>query len=218
MQAPISITTRDRDLINSLGYRVRLLSLSQVSRGFFDGDDRQARRRVKQLASLDLLAVQTTVTRQVPAHELPLATWEPGQGNPPFSSLAKRLRQRWSKRPSVSETIVTLGDRSLGTFGLRRSHSIKHALQVGHDLAVSEVFLRYQAHSVERIAFWFCEDAWVRLDHTAKGRGRVIPDAILSDAAGEPVRAIEIGGLYSPERLRNLHLAFAERRLRYELW
>ncbi len=45
-----------------------------------------------------------------------------------------------------------------------------------------------------------------------------IPDAVLCDAAGRPVRAVDFGGAYRDERLRDFHAACAEKSLPYELW
>ena len=218
MPAPIILSRRDHRLLDTLGFRVRLLSLSQVSRGFFGGDDRYASRRVERLSVACVLVRRSLVVRTAPVLDAPVVRWNAGSDAPDFASISAFLIDRWQKQETAITNVVSLGTAARKLTGRSSGMRIKHPHQVGHDLALSEVFLRYLDRAPEIAGRWVGED---RLDLLTSTRGKAkqaVPDAVIQNADGAPELAIELGGLYSPARIETLHQSFAKQELSYEIW
>lgn len=218
MSTSLILSARDHTLMDCLVHRVQVLNLSQVSRAFFCEDYRYASTRVKRLTQAGLLSVQPLVTRQVPYFGEPLLSWSIGQPQPAFESLSHTLLQRWKCLPSAPTSVITLGANASSLLGIRRGAGIKRALHVGHDLALSEVYLRYLSTRPELAAQWYKEERVLHLLKPSKKARGAIPDAVILNGRGIPALAIEMGGLYSPSRLEALHRSFAKKEIRYELW
>jgi hypothetical protein len=82
-----------------------------------------------------------------------------------------------------------------------------------HDLQVAEIFLRYRACGLDVLQCWVGEDVFPR-----RWRTTARPDALLLDAQGKFLRAVEYGGDYTPQRMWTLHRALAYVGLSYEIW
>ena len=212
-----SLTQRDHKILDCLANRVRLLTTDQLSRAFFDGDDRYAKRRSNVLLKAGLLKVSSLVARISPPLDHPLYCWRPGMETPNYNHFSVLLRRRWGRQPSREASIFILGKNANNLVGGRYLGRIKNALQIGHDLALSEVFLHYLRVEPELTRSWFVEDRINKSTLPSK-RGIAIPDAMLVDRSGKPIRAIELGGVYSVKRLRTLHQTFSNWGLSYELW
>lgn len=218
MPAPIILSRRDHQLLDTLGFRVRLLTLSQVSRGFFGGDDRYASRRVERLSAARVLVRRSLVARSAPALDAPMVRWNPGSDAPDFASISALLIKRWGRQQTVVANVVSLGSAARKLTGRSGDVRIKHPHQVGHDLALSEVFLRYLDRAPELAGRWVGEDRLDLLTPTKRKGRQAIPDAVLQNAEGAPELAIELGGLYSPQRIEALHQSFSKQELSYEIW
>jgi hypothetical protein len=84
---------------------------------------------------------------------------------------------------------------------------------VRHDLHVAAIYLRLLRDRPEEAANWVSESVLAPLR-----RGQKLPDAEIHDAHGRPIKVIEFGGSYSPERLQKVHADCERRQLPYELW
>ena len=136
----------------------------------------------------------------------PIFTWQPAQAEPNFHSLAHKLDSRWATTEPTPCHLWWASSFAVEEFG-GVGGSIKQNLQIEHDLAVTEVFLRRG-----RSANWRMEDLFDEGEFGTK-----IPDAMISDNSGA-ITVIEIGGQYSAARLEAFHHAMEQRNLPYELW
>jgi hypothetical protein len=141
----------------------------------------------------------------------PQAVWEPDGAAPEFGPLSWRLRSRWSGSAQIRR-VFTVGPRAAGLFAAT-SAGIRNSCQVTHDLHVTGVLLRLLASCPAAASLWQGEDAFA-----SERKHEKRPDALLVGPDGIPLRAIEFGGAYPPERLRDFHDDCVARRLPYEIW
>jgi hypothetical protein len=88
-------------------------------------------------------------------------------------------------------------------------------MQVQHDLAVTAVYvIRQRSASAGNI--WLGEDAY-RFLVCSEYRMKV-PDALIVDRQYRTQRVIELGGIYSPMRLRKFHRHWSSANTPYEIW
>lgn len=207
------LTERDREILEVLTRRVRLLSLPQLARtwwpdvrhGLALAKDRMARLRDDGLVSLFSMAVH-------PELELaaPLCRWAPGDPAPDFKRLACRAQARWSSAP-VAVTAASASPRAGGVFGAFPCRPPKRNEQT-HDLHLSAVYLHKRRTHAEQAECWVPEQA-VRA--TYEGYDDKVPDAWVERP--RPT-AIDFIGRYKAPRLRDLH-GYCERRgAAYEFW
>ena len=216
---PLIITQRDQDLLSCLGIRVRSLTICQCSRGYFDGDDQNSRRRIRALSEAGLVQLRTLLVRQTPIFDAPLFRWSPGDPCPNTARLARHLGQRWGHRQTVSQQIVTLAPKTRQLYGWPGAPaSARRPLHASHDLALGEVYLWYLQREPELAQKWYGEDSFTRFRLYPKTRGFAIPDALILKEDQRIERVIELGGYYSQQRLDRLHASFDAREQRYELW
>ena len=90
---------------------------------------------------------------------------------------------------------------------------LRRPLQATHDLHVSTVYLWFLEQQPDLASAWASEDLIA-----PTRRGQKLPDAMIQDEAGNPLRVIEFAGAYPPERIEKLHLDCEYRGLPYELW
>ena len=109
--------------------------------------------------------------------------------------------------------VAFAGRRSLEVFGGSSPGDVKNPCQTTHDLHLAEVFLLYRAAGLDWRELWVGEDSIA-----ARWGWPKIPDAVLCDALGHPVRAVDFGGAYREDRLREFHRSCAAQTLPYELW
>jgi hypothetical protein len=122
---PPILTDRDLSLCDTLAWRVRVMTISQISRAFFDGDDRYTRRRVATLVRTQLIATHSVVARVPGLFLSPLFQWEEGESSPPAGRLSARLMERWRQLPAHAVTVVTLGTRGAKLVGGTRTARIQ---------------------------------------------------------------------------------------------
>jgi hypothetical protein len=202
------ITDADRLLIETLCWKIRVLSREQAVRLFaFAGvsSPRVAKRRLHMLDRLPMVCCEEVLARPLLALDAPVASWTPGEPAPDFNSLAWTLEKRWR---------YFAGKEALGIYGGCVTGRLSKLNQVSHDLHVGEVFLRFLEHDAARAAMWVSED--VLSEHRKKFEKQ--PDAVLHDEQGTPRLVVEFGGLYGPEKLRAFHADVDRRNLPYELW
>ncbi len=209
------MTRREKELCVVLCHHLRILSIDQIARGWWppNRDARwRARADVNRLAQAKWLIPVTVLARPLLELPLPIFAWVPGDAEPDYSLLEDWCRERW-ECPAVQTEVAVAGRRALDVFGGSTPGGVKNACQTTHDLHVGEVFLRYRACGLKWRTQWVGEDAVA-----ARWGWKKIPDAVLCDADGSPVRAVDFGGAYRDERLRDFHAACAAKSLPYELW
>ncbi|MEZ6081908.1 MAG: hypothetical protein R3C56_41405, partial [Pirellulaceae bacterium] len=77
---------------------------------------------------------------------------------------------------------------------------LPHPLQASHELGLADVYLHFLWCRAAEAKSWVGEDAL--LGSLKKCQ---VPDAVILAADGGPKLAIELGGVYSAERLRKFH-------------
>lgn len=212
----MKLTERDRDLLETLAGRVRIISTNQVARGWWphlENPSSSVSRRLRQLCECGWIQSHTALARPLPPLQKPVTTWRPGQPAPSYGEVSYRLRKRWhhgARRLRVFTPGPLVG--SLG--GIRARGRLRFALQVTHDLAMAEIYLRLREENPGRAARWKGEDSIP----ATRSRGK-LPDAIIAKAAQhEPPVAIEFGGSYDKARVRAFHKHCVQHGLAYELW
>ena len=131
---------------------------------------------------------------------------------PDFHSLSELLHKR-AMVPAKLVTIIFSTNKSTALFGKGALPKIK-LTQMTHDLHLAEVFLIYRLRGLPM-------DEWIGEDNFPGSWSlRQRPDGLLRRADGTIYRAIEYGGDYAPERLRELHDGFSScsTKLAYEVW
>ena len=197
------------DLIADLTYRFRYVTPLQAAL-LRSVSLEQTLKEIKKLERdgwIDLLKV--LASKAIPLQK-PIASWEPGEPDPNFSSLSYRLLKRCAV-PAVERTILVATRKAAHAFGgvwPERSRPF----QCAHDLQVVEAYIAIRELDPGRAESWIGEDCF-RRERCIRG---FVPDA-LTTARGV-VTAVEYGGAYGPERLRRFKIACESLSLPFELW
>ncbi|RIK67132.1 MAG: hypothetical protein DCC65_07895 [Planctomycetota bacterium] len=209
-----SLSVRDRDILDALTLRVRVLSIPQIARIWFGTvtePTRQATRRIEALAQAGLVEQASVPVRPELALERPLVKWSPGKTEPVFERLATILDARWRGPAKLMRLVIAsrkAGHARGGSGGRwpRRS-------EVSHDVTLAGLYLAWRYGARESGAEWISE---ARLRQEGFGDRHRLPDAMIRAAADR--RVIELGGAYGAAKLRDFHRFCAEQGLPYELW
>lgn len=205
-------TDRDREFLVALTHRVRLLTLSQVARGWWpERSEATAKQRLKQLAGARLLERTTVLASPLLELSVPVFCWHPGEAAPDFGRLSYQVQTRWTE-PAVRTRVYLASRKAAARFG-GVGGKLKRPLHASHDLNLSEVYVRLRGSSPERASRWLGEDQFA-----AEFRGEKLPDAFLCNKDGRPEKVIEFAGRYAPERIEAFHEHCADEELPYELW
>lgn len=214
MRNPANLTDRDREILDTLALRVRVLSLDQIGRHWFAGTAdpaRNAKRRLQSLSAAGLVEVFSMPSRPEVRLDAPVARWERGDPPPDFTRLSTRLTRRWTESAVPTDLVIASkrGGGWMGGFGGRRPRRS----EVGHDLSLGGVYLRWLTHLRQPGEEWVSE---ARLRKMGFGDDDRIPDALIQD--GSRSTAIEVGGAYPAGKLADFHRFCEGRALTYELW
>lgn len=208
------LTPRDRELLDTLTQRVRVLTRAQVARTWYAqtaAPERNADRRLRDLAARGLVERFVMSARPELILSQPLVCWVPGQPAPDFDRLAYRLEARWTA-PAVPTHLVVASRAAgawLGGSGGRRPRRS----EVSHDIALAGLFLRRVAARPALRGLWLSE---ARLRCLGYGEQARLPDALIQN--DQRCTAVELGGVYSAQKLAAFHEFCAGRDLGYELW
>ncbi len=211
--ARLTWTERDREVVESLTLRVRIISPDQAARTWWPTTatgPRLARRRLDALGAAGFLRRMTVHTHPELDLTGPVVDWRPGDPSPAFGSVAYRLQKRWTQ-PIVQRAVYAATPRAARLFG-GRAPGLKRPSQATHDLHVTTVYLKALAERPAVAAEWVSEDILAPLR-----RGEKLPDALVV-RFGKPTLVVEFGGAYDAERVERVHRDCADRRLPYELW
>ena len=209
------MTTRDEEIVTDLCSKVRFFSLEQIAgawwRGKSDGNG-QAWKRLNRLSENGWLTISRVLARPILSLEKPILEWHPDHPRPIFSAVSKALKSRWKE--SAREVVVFLaGRQAKAIFGGQVLGVVKNLCQTTHDLHVAEVYLLYRREKPDVAKQWVGEDA-IALERKS---GKV-PDALIRDADGSTLRAVEFGGAYAAERVEAFHLHCEQQGIPYEMW
>lgn len=212
------LTERDRDILDALTCRVRVLSLEQVARAWWPGASRSAaEERLSRLSAAGLVEARRFAARPETELVAPLATWQPGRSTPDFATVSYRAKSRWSEPPVMTACVIAT-ERSGNRFG-GRGGRFPRATERTHDLHLAQVYLRMRVLNPSRARTWLREDLVAKSrseDEETAAAGEKLPDAIVRD--GQHDTAIEFAGAYAREKLREFHLYCERTSLAYELW
>ena len=209
------MTQREEEILAAITNCVRAMTVDQIARTWWTSTDwgrSRAKSAMQSLASEGWLQMQQALTRPVSELVAPLVAWQQHDRDPDFLTLSRFLNRR-SKAAARLTEIVFATDKGTTLFG-RGSVPKITLTQMTHDLHVTEIFLNYRRHGLST-------DRWIGEDNLPfSWPVQQRPDAVLRSVAGSIYRAVEYGGDYSPERLLELHCAFASspNRLAYEIW
>lgn len=209
------LTARDQKLLRSLVRQIRFATLEQIARGWWPANDvalANVSRRLRKLEKSGWIVSAAYLARPLLSLDGPLVNWQPGDDNPRYQKVSTSLRRRW-KQPAKRIRIYAASKHAKCAFVGQDRRAVKNFCQVSHDLHVTEVFLRYLTTEPAVASFWLGED-----EIAPSRRHQVLPDAMLVNQAGQAIRAIEFGGSYSAERIREFHQDCAKRGLPYEVW
>lgn len=204
----------ERQIVCSLAESVRAMTLEQIAATWWSSTrwgKSRAKVSLEALVSDGWIHFQRALVRKIHQPLGPLVAWEPGDAQPELEELARVLHRRAVSTDAKFTTVAYAAKRAVLLFGSGPAPSVK-LTQLTHDLNVSEVYLRV-FRSRDDGTRWLSED---RLPSDWPMRER--PDAVLVDESGKTLRAIEYGGDYPVSRLQELHTAFANTNLGYELW
>jgi len=174
------------------------------------------RRSLNEAASKGFLSVKETTLKRLSLPDAPLCRFHPDHEVPSSDEaerLSYRLIKRWNEAEVGGERIWTAGERAIEIFG-GATKGVVSAGSVSHDVLVTELYIRLLTTDPVLAATWVGEDA----SPIPPKHGQKVPDAILHASTGEPLVAMEIGGMYPPERIIGLWKDCARRGLALEIW
>ena len=209
------MTGRELELATVLCQAVRLLSLEQIAREWWppNRDARwRARADVNRMSQAKWLLPIQVLARPLLELTAPLLEWTPEEVEPDFAVLERRCQERWTAAAIVTEVVIA-DRRAIATFGGSIPSGLKNPCQTTHDLHLTEIFLRYRRAGLNWRERWIGED-----EIAARWQWKKLPDAVLCDTDGQPLKAVDFGGAYRAERLQDFHESCAARSLPYELW
>lgn len=147
--------------------------------------------------------------------DAPVIVWEPSSPSPDFGKASYRLQSRWCDSPvrTLCVSASELAARQHGGFCTR----LPRAVELTHDIHLSQVFLTYRSRHPELIKHWvFEEQIKSERRRSPSPPGEKLPDVVLRLDNG--LRVIEFGGAYGKEKLKAFHEYCLHNSLPYEVW
>lgn len=204
---------RDFDIVETLCCRVRVLSLEQVTHGWWQSNDDLARaeRRMTHLVHAGLLRSVAWNVKLPRFNNAPLLMWNPTSPVPDFEHLAGLVRNRWPRQSRLVQAYIAT-PKAARLFGSSAGNTppIHHR---NHDLLLGAVFVQYRTNRPDEACRWLGEDALPMAERGVKN-----PDAFLLDEIGQVCRVIESAGRYSQDQIETFHHYCQQIELPYELW
>lgn len=197
-------TNRDREILDTLTLRIRVMAMTQISRTWWPELEKPtnvAERRLRTLERRGLVELVTLSARPEIAMSAPLATWREGRVTPNFAAVAHRLRTRWKQAGPARRTACVIA-----SGWVMRQPRIS---ETTHDLHLAAVYLLMLRDHPTRAKTWTFESQNFQPNEK-------LPDALVSD--GRLKTAIELGGEYTKHRLEAFHAHCHEQGYGYEIW
>lgn len=209
-------TPRDHDILKTLAVKVRILSLTQIAEAWWRDASQSpvhARRRLSILRDTHQVHETTVPASPLLKLTIPLVVWKPGQPTPDLATVARKLVDRWPAVPARPIRIFSATEATNNLYGGPRSVRPINVAHVDHDLHVGQVYLYFLRKHPALAACWQGEDVRPKSGYRLKD-----PDAVLELDGGRRIHAVEFGGRYDVERVRDFHEDCAKRHRSYELW
>lgn len=209
-------TARDHEILKTLAVRVRILSLSQIARTWWNTaaqPEVHARRHLNMLRDTNQLFETAVAVSPMLDLRAPVVVWKPGQPQPDLDAAARTLLERWPPVPTRPTSVFAATEATNNLYGGPPSVRTTHPSHVDHDIHVGEVFLRYLREHPALAERWQGEDVRPKSGYRLKD-----PDAVLEFDGGAYIHVIEFGGRYDKERVRAFHQDCAKRDRSYEIW
>lgn len=99
------MTSRERELLEILAQRLRLLAVTQIARVWFHGSrtaERQAMKLAQRLSAAGWLYVEKMFARPIVPPTTPLVTWQHASPPADFRAVARALHTRARPAPALS--------------------------------------------------------------------------------------------------------------------
>ncbi len=210
----VSLTGRDRLILDTLVRRIRVLSVRQIATHWWPGQvsgRRLALRRLSKLEMAGWLERYRLMARPELDLDGPLAVWTTREPMPNFDALAYQLRSRWCEPAENTEVVVATAHagRLLGGSGGRRPRPS----EATHDLHMASIYLKCCRENAMLASTWKSEELLARQRSARRGK---VPDAMVV-RHGQPL-IIEFGGAYAAPKLRDFHAYCATQNWPYEIW
>lgn len=204
-----AFTQRDEEILDTLSRRVRLLSLCQIARFWWNASrssETNAQARIRSLEQAGWVSSHVVMVHPILEMTHPVFSWIPGQSFPAYHSLSYQLVCRWNQEPIRMKIYIATskcGHHFGGKGGkLSRNH------ELSHDMNLAQVFLtKWKGQGMDP-QLWESEDLFQSQEHPQKR-----PDAFI-----EPNKAIEMGGQYGVDKLKTFHALCEENQWEYEIW
>jgi hypothetical protein len=214
------LTKRDLEILEALTHKVRVLSLDQIARTWWEKSAaarRVAGGRLRILAEDGLLHVEHAPAHPELALERPVAVWQPTGAPPDFGAISYRLKSRWKNHP-VRTTCVSASKTAANRFG-GHGGRLPREIERTHDIHMAQVYLLYRLREPELLPDWVFEER-IKSERRRGSRrstpGEKLPDAILRSSSGTKV--VEFGGAYEKEKLMAFHSYCKDHSFSYEIW
>lgn len=211
----LTLTPRDREILEVLTRRVKVLTLPQIARTWWNGKHSQqsARRRIEELEARGLLESFTAYAHPELPMLQPVYSWTPGAIAPNFGALSYQLVSRWTEPHAPVSAVIA--SRKAGTsFGGYAGKRPKR-VEENHDVHLAAVFLHLRTTSPDLAKCWHSEETIRRSRPDAPGEK--LPDAIVRPNGG-PEKIVDFGGEYSAEKLEGFHRWAEAKACAYEFW
>jgi hypothetical protein len=213
----MQLTESDREILETLTHRVRVLTVRQVARTWFcDSVDpmRRAKRRLAVLQRAGHVFLSTVVAHPELPLQRPVLEWHPDDAMPDFGPIAYRLQSRWTS-PVTTTNLVLAAHAARCRFGGYIAERQPRRSEVTHDLHLACVYLWYRHNRPELAKQWVSEH---ELYARGGGRNARLPDALIRDRRRRPGRdlVVEFGGSYSKQKLVEFHEELKE--TAYQIW
>lgn len=211
-------TTRDHQILDALTRRVRVLTLDQIARTWWNDSAspvRVVRERLRTLAAEGLVRIDRSPAHPEIALHQPVLRWSIGDTDPELGQVSYALQSRWREHPVLTPNVsaTKLAADRFGGHGGRPPR----AVELTHDIHMAAVFLRYREQQPEVLKHWTFEEQVKAERRRAKTPpGLKLPDAFLRLPEG--TRVVEFGGAYSKEKLLAFHGYCKEYLFPYEIW
>jgi len=215
MQETVALTERDRAILTALTRKVRLLTIAQIARTWWEGSadpERNAKRRITELERSGLVR-----TISISAHpELPLPcpefVWKPGEPEPEFAPLSYRLQSRWVLPAGV--VLAVVGTKLSANLLGGKITRLPREDEQNHDVHLGALYLRFLKLFPAQAEAWLSEEL-IRRTRPDR-RGEKLPDALVEMNGRKHV--VEFGGAYSKDKLKRFHGFCRWKRYSYEIW
>lgn len=208
------LTPRDREILEALTLRVRVLTVPQIARTWWAMSKNALANAKDRLSILELLGFLTIY--RAPAHPeirllAPVTTWKPGEQTPDLGASSYQLQTRWNQDPVMIH--FTSATRKAANFFAGHGGRAPREIERTHDIHLASVYLFYRANFPSLLPQWTFEEQ-IRRErrHTAE----MLPDVLLRLNSG--LRAVEFGGAYPKTKLEAFHRYCEEQSLPYEIW